>query len=473
MGLAGGGATDTLDAHVPVNATDIARSNNLYESLFYRDDDYKIQPRLGTTIEPNADATVWTVAIRTGVLFHDGRPVTARDVQASFERIVDPDDPKSGATSLEVLEDIRIVDDLTIEFHLSEPMSVFDDQLAQYSMAIVPEDYNPASPVGTGPFKYGSFAAGQRSVFTRHEDYWVEGQPHLEELEIINFDDNDALLNALLSTQIDAIGQVPLGLLEVLQSDPRIDITSSESGAWMPFTMRVDRPPFDDVRVRQAMRLVVDREEMVHQVLSGHGDVANDVYGRYDETRHPELPQRTQDIDEAKRLLEAAGYPHGIDVELVTAPVQAGAVEAAQVFAEQAAHAGIRVSLRRVEVTTFYGEDYLQWDFAQDFWYTRNFIPQASAGSMQGSPFNQTHFDDAEFTALVMEARQTVDQDERAELVARAQEIEFERGGYINWGYANQADAYQSYVGGFVKNRTGLPLSGLEFRRVWVEEGTS
>lgn len=468
VGLAGGGATDTLDAHIPVNATDIARSNNLYEALLYRDDDYVLQPRLALSAEPNDDATVWTIVLREDVRFHDGRTMTSDDVRASFERIIDPEDPKSGAASLDVLDRVEAVDDTTVKFHLTEPLSNFDDQLGQYNAAIVPADYDPAAPVGTGPFRYDSFTPGQRSLFVRHEEYWVPEQPYLDELEIINFDDSDALLNALLSAQVDAIGQVPLGLLNVLEADPRIEINNSETGSWLPFTMRVDRAPFDDVRVRQAMRLAVDREEMVRQVLSGNGVVGNDVYARYDPLS-ADIPQRTQDVEEAKRLLADAGYPDGIDVELVTAPVQAGAVEAAQVFAEQASRSGIRVTLRQVEVTTFYGEDYLQWDFAQDFWYTRNFTAQASAGSLPDSPFNQTHFDDDEFTDLILRARGTVDEDDRADLIRQAQEVEHARGGYIIWGFANQADAYQGYVGGLVPNRTGLPLSGLEFRRMWTE----
>nr|WP_183513103.1 ABC transporter substrate-binding protein [Paeniglutamicibacter cryotolerans] len=468
VGLAGGGSADSLDPHSPVSTTDIARVVNLYESLLYRNEDFVLTPLLALSATPDAKALNWKVELRPGVKFHDGRPVTAQDVVATFARVTNPDDPKSGAAALSILEEVAIISDSVVEFRLNTPTATFDDSLGQYALGIVPADFDVSKPIGTGPFKASGFDPGRQSVFTRNEEYWRENEPHLDELVILNFSDDDALINALLSTQVDAIGQIPLALLEVISADPRIDILNSETGAWLPFTMRLDQKPFDDVRVRQAFRLAVDREQMIEQVLSGNGTIGNDLYAPFDPGFARNLPQRTQDIAQAKALLAEAGYPKGLDIELVTAPIQAGAVEAAQVFAQQAAAAGIRVKIRRVDTTTFFGDDYLSWTFAQDFWYTRNFLPQVNSSSLPTSPFNETHWDDPEFTALVKEAATTVDEAKRNALITRAQEIEYERGGYIIWGHPNQADAYQRYVAGLIPNKTGLALSGFEFRRAWI-----
>ncbi|GLB65939.1 ABC transporter substrate-binding protein [Arthrobacter mangrovi] len=468
VGLAGGGAADSLDAHSSVSTTDIARIVNLYEPLLYRDENYELKPLLAAKVTPSADARVWTVDLRRDVLFHDGRPMTGKDVATSFKRIVDPKDPKSGAAALAILDEVAVVNEHRVEFRLNSPSATFDDSLGQYTLGIVPADYDPANPVGTGPFKYRSFAPGRNSVFVRNERYWRDGEPYLDELEILNFNDDDALINALLSTQVDAIGQIPLTLLEVIDADPRISILSAETGAWMPFTMRVDRPPFDDKRVREAFRLAVDREQMIEQVLSGNGSLGNDMYSPFDPGYPSHLPQRKQDIARAKELLAEAGHPDGLTVELVTAPIQSGAVEAAQVFAQQAAEAGIMVKIRQVDTTTFFGDSYLKWDFAQDFYYTRNYLPQVNASTLPTSPFNETHWDHPEFNALIKKANATVDDDERNALIAQAMEIEYNEGGYIIWGHANQADAYQQYVAGLVPSRTGLALSGFEFRRVWL-----
>ncbi len=221
------------------------------------------------------------------------------------------------------------------------------------------------------------------------------------------------------------------------------------------------------MRVRQAMRLVVDREQMINQVLSGQGQIGNDLYAPFDEAYARDLPQRTRDIAKAKRLLAEAGKEN-LEVELVTAPIQAGAVEAAQVFQRQAQDAGIRVRINRLDTTTFFGDDYLSWDFAQSFWYTRNYLPQVAQGSMPDSPYNETHWADPEFQGLIKRARTTVDKSTRDSLLAQAQRIEYERGGNIIWGFMNQVDAYQVYVAGLVADRTGISLSGYQFRHVWL-----
>ncbi|GAA1706607.1 ABC transporter substrate-binding protein [Propioniferax innocua] len=468
VGFVGGGASDTLDAQVATNLGDIGRAINLYNSLMYFDDDYELRPMLAEEITPNEDATVWTVKLRSGVKFSDGRPLRPEDVIASYTRIIDPDDPKNGAASLGHLDRMVKVDERTVEFHLSSADAEFDNLTGSYSNVIVPEDFDVENPVGTGPFMLEDFVPAQSTVMVPNPHYWGDEGPHLERVVLLNFNDNDALINALLSNQVDAIASIPAALTHVLESDPRLSILNSVTGMYLPFTMRVDQEPFDDVRVRQAMRLAVDRPGMINQTLSGQGIVGNDMYAVFDPS-YPDVPQREQNIAEAKRLLAEAGHPDGIDIELVTAPIQAGAVEAAQVFAQQAKEADIRVKINQMDLTAFWG-DYLNYGFSQSFWYTRNFLEQASASSLPDSPFNECHFDDPEFNELVAAARAERDPERRAEIIAEAQTILFERGGFIIWGFANQLDAHQNYVGGLVENRTGIPLSGFQFHRVFIGE---
>ena len=467
VGFVGGGASDTLDGAIATNLGDIARAINMYNTLLYFDDDYVLQPMLATSVTPNDDATVWTVELREGVLFSDGQPLTVDDVIFSYERIIDPEDPKSGAASLGHIEEMARIDDLTLEFRLGTSDTTLDEQLGQYSNIIVPTDFDLDAPVGTGPFMLESFTAAQSTVLVRNPHYWGDEGPYLDEISLLNFNDTDALVNALLSNQVDAVAQIPPALTEVIGADERINVLDSETGMYLPFTMRVDRPPFDDERVRQAFRLAVDREGMIEQVLSGSGSVGNDMFAVFDPAYPEDLPQRTQDIEEAQRLLSEAGHPDGLEVELVTAPIQSGVVEAAQVFAEQVAEAGITVNINRMDLTTYW-TDYLEYDFSQSFWYTRNFLAQANSAVTPGAPFNETHWDDEEFNDLVDQVRAEVDDDARTELIGQAQEILYDRGGYIIWGFANQIDAYQSYLGGFAENRTGVPLSGFQLHRVWI-----
>ncbi|MCO7196293.1 ABC transporter substrate-binding protein, partial [Pseudonocardia sp. McavD-2-B] len=465
VGVTGGGSSDSLDPHSPATNPDIARVVSLYEPLVRWDDDYTLQPAVAASVRPDPGARSWTATIRPGITFHDGRPVTPDDVVATFRRITDPADPKSGAAQLETLTDVVVVGDDRVRFVLSEPGPVFDQYLAEYSCGIVPADFSVDRPVGTGAFRFESFSPGQQSAFVRHDGYWRPDQPWVDRLELINFSEEDARINALLSGQVDAIDQVPLSLTEVVGAYDSISLLTAETGSWLPFTMRVDAPPFDDVRVRQALRLATGRGEMVAQVLSGQGVAAGDLYGRFD----PDYldPRREQDLERARDLLAAAGKPN-LSLELVTSPIQAGSVESAQVLVTQARAAGIDIGLRRVDTSTFFSDQYLQWEFAQSFWNTRNYLPQAGSSSLPDSPFNETHWNDAEYIRIVRRARAEVDTARRGELVRQAQRIEYDRGGYLIWGFPNRVDAHQTYVGGLTPSRTGLSLSGYEFRKAWV-----
>lgn len=469
VGVVGGSTKDTIDAHLPTTHPDQARVIQLFDRLFAQDTEGKPQPALAESAEGADGARTWTVTLREGIKFSDGSPITAEDVVFTFLRITDPEDPKVGAAALGDLDRdaLEAVDERTVVFRFTAPFASFEDTMSQYFNGIVPVGYDPDNPVGSGPFMYDSFTPGQQSEFVKNPHYWREGEPHVDSVTIIDFPDDTARVNALLGGQVDAIDQLPLGQVQVVEANPEMKVLESQTGSWLPFTMRVDQPPFDDERVRQAFRLIVDREEMVEQVLGGRGEVGNDMYAPLDPCYPDDFPQRTQDIEAAKKLLADAGQSD-LEVELVTSPVAAGLVEAAQVFAEQAKEAGVTVNVKKVDPGVFYGDDYLSWTFAQDFWFTRNYLPQTAQSGLSNSPYNETHWSDPEWTALVEKANATVDEEERCDLIREAQEIEYERGGYIIWGFPNGVDAHSAAVQGLVPDRSGIPLTSFNFRLAWL-----
>jgi len=171
-----------------------------------------------------------------------------------------------------------------------------------------------------------------------------------------------------------------------------------------------------------------------------------------------------QDIDQAKSLLAQAGQSD-LEVELVTSSaVGAGAVESANLFVQQAKLAGVTVRLNKADPNVFYGDRYLSWDFAQDFWNTRNYLPQVAASSVKGATYNETHFEDPKFTALIDLAKREPDANKRKELLHAAQVIEFNTGGFIVWGFKRQLDAYSNLVQGLQPHRY-LPCSNFGFKR--------
>jgi peptide/nickel transport system substrate-binding protein len=475
VGSTGGGAKDTIDAHLPTTDPDIMRQWNLYESLAVRTPDFsELQMLIAESIEPvGSKPDAWTVRLKDGIEFHNGKTVGADDVIFSLQRITDPKDPKVGNSSISYIDrkNLKKIDERTVRIPLTLTNAAFPDDLGQYFNAIVPTDYDPKNPVGTGPFKYQSFSPGQRSVFVKNPNYWQSGRPYADQLVIIDFPDDTARTNALLGGQVEAINNLPAAQLASIKGNPNLRVLSSPTGAWQPFTMRIDAAPFDDVKVRQAFRLIVDRDQMVQQVLSGQGNVANDLYARYDPVYAADLPQRKQDLDQAKSLLKSAGKD-GLTVELVTSPVFNGIVEAAQVFAEQAKGAGVNVKVRKVDTGTFYGDNYLKWPFAQDFWASRVYLAQVAQGDLANSPFNETHWGKGKFTDLITQARGTVDETKRKEILHEAQQMQYEQGGYIIPYFSNIIDAYSAKVGGFVPAKSGFPFGNYWLKNVGFVAGT-
>jgi peptide/nickel transport system substrate-binding protein len=468
VGATGGGAKDSIDAHIPTVDTDIMRCWNLYESLAVRSPDFsRVEMLLAESIEPEKSPKQWTIRLKDGITFHNGKPVTADDVIFSLRRILDPKDPKTGAASIGYVDEKRLkkLDDRTVRVTLEFANAGFLDDIGQYFNAIVPTDYDVKNPVGTGPFKYVSFTPGQQSEFDKFADYWEDGKPYADKLIIIDFPEDTARVNALLGGQVDAIDNLPAAQVQSVKSNPNLRVLSSETGAWQPFTMRVDQAPFDDVKVRQAFRLIVDREQMVQQVLSGQGSVANDLYARYDPVYASDLPQRQQDLEQAKSLLKQAGR-EGLSVELVTAPVFQGIVEAAQVFVQQAKGAGVNVKLRKVDSGTFYGDNYLSWTFAQDFWASRAYLSQVAQGDLPESPYNETHWKDPKFIDLIKQARAEVDDAKRKDILHEAQTMQYEQGGYIIPYFSNIIDAYSAKLGGFVEAKCGFPFGNYWLKNV-------
>ena len=172
VGTTGGGAQDSIDAHFATSDPDISRLHQLYEPLAVRDPDFTLQMLLAESMTPGAKPDVWTVRLRPGVTFHNGKPVTADDVIFSLQRIINPKKPGTGAASIGYVDLARTkkIDNQTVSVALQFPNVGFPDDVGQYFNGIVPVGYDPKNPIGTGPFKYQRFTPGQQSVFVKYPE---------------------------------------------------------------------------------------------------------------------------------------------------------------------------------------------------------------------------------------------------------------------------------------------------------------
>jgi peptide/nickel transport system substrate-binding protein len=474
IGVSGGSAKDFIDGQNIVTRPDQARIVTGWETLVRFDSNFKLVFD-GLAEELSAkQADVWTIRVRAGIEFHNGKTLSADDVIYSLRRLTDPKLKLFGGAALSSLDPKRMrkLDKRTVRLVLKRKDVTILDALGQYVAGIVPVGYSPgaigkAKPnVGTGPYKLKSFTPGQQSVHDRNPNYWRSGQPYFDQVVIIDFPDDTARVNALLGGQIDAMTDVPPAQVAIVNARSGKKVLESPSAAWTPICMRVDVAPFNDVRVRQAMRLIADRPQMIKQALAGHGRIGNDLYAPFDEAFNRSLPQRRQDIERAKSLLKAAGKSD-LNVDLVSTNGALGMNEGAQVFAQQAKAAGITVNAKILDSGAFYGDQYLKWPFSTDFWGSRNYLSQVAAGSLPSSPYNETHWPDAKnsrYLRLYREALSTVDRTKRNEILRAMQKLEYDNGGYIVWGFSTLLDGYSTKVKGLKAGDKGvLPLNGFGY----------
>lgn len=465
VALTGGDSTDTVDAQLLTNFLDQARLMSLYNAPVQLDNNGQLQLALAEELTPNSTATEWTMRVRSGITFHNGKPLTADDIIFSFQRIMDPHDPKFGAAQMSLLDwkHMQKLDNLTVRFPFTAPFSAFYQTLSDYNYFIVPVGYDVKHPVGTGPFKFESFQPGVQSIFTRYPDYW-DTPAYVDELVIIDFPDETSQVNSLLSGQVDAIDSLSAASIPTLTSQGK-DVIVSLSGNSTPFTMRCDIPPFNDVRVRQAMKYLMDRQQMIDLVFDGHGLLGNDLFSIYDPDYDHQIPQRTQDIDKAKFLLKQAGQS-GLTVTLTAGPVGPGVVEAATVFAQQAKAAGVTVKLSDVTATTLFGPSFLKWPFSFDNWAPTPFFTQVGEGQVPGAPFNESHFDNPQFDSLYKQALATIDPAKQRTIAHEMQEIYWNEGGYLIPYFTPFIDAHSPKLHGVISSKQ-VPLSNFGFKNFW------
>src|SRR5258706_12744251 len=303
VGLTGGSGTDTLDPHKGLPYLDTARAQALYQPLLQLNTKAQTEFVLAEEISPRGPTSQWGIRLRPGITFHDGKPLVADDVLFTLRRILTQTLP--GATPLGPVDTkgLKALDKLTVLVPMTSPYGSFLDQLAYwYYLYVVPADFNPKQPNGTGPFKYQSFTPGQRSVFVRNGSYWKSGLPYVDTLTIIDFSDSASMQNALTTGVIHGAGALEGPQIIALKSAPGVLTVVSHTGAITPFTMRVDQAPFNDLRVMQAMRLLVDRPQLINSALNGYAVAGSDVSSPYDPDYDTSL-HRAQDIPHAKHLL--------------------------------------------------------------------------------------------------------------------------------------------------------------------------
>ncbi|ODU06400.1 MAG: ABC transporter substrate-binding protein [Pseudonocardia sp. SCN 72-86] len=462
-------SADTLDPHVAGSAAAGALGKNVWDRLVSYNNDLTLRYRLAEALEPNADGTEWRVRLRAGVLFSDGTPLTSRDVLYSVRRMLDPAKPSSADLSMVDLARTRVEDDRTVVVGLKQPLADLGSVLAGWYVYVVKDgsDVFDATtlPVGTGPYVLKSWSPGDRSLLVRNPRYWESGLPYFDEVEIVQIAEPEARVNAFLSGEVDMIDQVPAVRASTLRTEPGVSLVDAEFGTMAALQMRADVAPFDDVRVRQAMRLAVDRQAMADTVYLGFAELGNDLYGRGAPFYAADLPQRTYDPQRARDLLREAGHEN-LTVTLTTADSSPGQLDSATLFAQQAKAAGITVNLETVPAANYAAQVSGQkplthnnwWNYSLDYYYGQTMTSDAPGNSGWRRPAWDARF---------YQARGTLDLQTRAELYADLQKELYDEGGLIVHNFVKQPAAVRSTVQGVPRFTLGSD-DWANYRSAWL-----
>ena len=433
------------------------------------------QPGLAVDWVSNAAGTVWEIHLRQGVHWHDGKPFTADDVIYTFRWRGKPGNLGQSGVSAVRLHDLKKLGKYVVQVPLTRPVTRLSDYMLDNLTSIVVQNgaTDFSNPIGTGAFLPQSFTPGQQSVGVRNPNYWDQGKPYVDEFQLTSLTDPVAGVNALAAGQLDAVYPVPFPIAKAHQAQPGgYELNLQIGGFAQTIYMRTDRAPFNDPRVRLAMKLIPDRTQMIDVALSGFGQPGNDLFGFGLPDYASHIPQRTQDLEQAKSLLKSAGRS-GLSVILYTSTALPGLTDAATVFAQQAKGAGVTVQTQVVPPAAYFNPTlrFLKMPFAQDSWQVPALGPVYNEAVVTGGSYNESHESDKITDKLVESAEATLDSKQAAQLWQQAQErfwkSEGHSGGHIIWGLRHSVTGRSSNVMGMAQGWY-LPLGDMKVWDWWL-----
>ncbi|GGT16381.1 4-phytase [Nonomuraea spiralis] len=464
VGALGKASAITRDPHgTQANESDYLIISLIYDTLTAPGATANTAPRLAGAWKADKDVKTWRFTLAPGATFHDGTPVTAEDVAWSLRRLRDtPAGPARlpGVTSGNIKADGDSVV-LTSDY----PNADLPLMMRLTTFVLKKDTTEVAGAPGTGPFKLDWYRDGNARLV--RNDNWYAGKPYLDAIEVKIFESPQALANALLAGQIDVASNVGAVAARVAASRPGVQVLRRPDDMAMPIVMRTSEgSPYADPRVREALRLAVDREAMVKQVLSGYGKVANDVLGTGDPAYAKDLPQRARDLARARQLLQEAGFDLSKSYPLHTTDDIAGLAESAALFATQVREVGVQIEVVKQDSGAFWDKTWLKGDLYTTYWGTNDSVLFfASKLLLTGAGQNESGWSDAAFDQAYKDAVGTLDEAARSKALRTLQEIEHERSGYVLWGMADGIDLAAAAVRDLPK----LPGYGrVQLERVWL-----
>lgn len=463
-----------LDAHIVSSYSSYQVLNNVLEGLTFYDDDLNLVPALAESWEQSEDGLTWTFNLREGVMFSNGREMTAEDVVWNYERLTDPDTGAGNAGNAGGSGAVfEAVDDYTVTITTESPVGILPQLLGlNKSTGIMApesaeEDGTIRIPIGTGPFVISQVDGTTFILLEKNEYYWQEGLPYLDAIEIQPIPDNTVRETALLGGEVDWVLAIAPQNFESLQAEEGIEVATAPQLSYDYMGVNLTREPLNDVRVRQAIAYAINRDEICGFAYFGLCTAVQGPTGPGSPWFFDYAPYE-QDLDKARELLAEAGYPDGFELELLPTTEYGETVEAAKVLEQQLGAIGITVTINAPQWTEWLE---LEGNFNYDIYICSwNGLIDADAyfylQQTTDQVFNFTGYSNPDFDALMEEGRSTSDFETRYAIYEEANKILVDDAPYIYMYNKMEIRAYADYVEGFVVR----PDQANNFWTVWLDQ---
>lgn len=472
MGLEGGASADALDPALASASVLFVIAHCWGDTLVESDPKTGAAvPSLAESWSPSPDAKVWTFKIRKDVRFHDGKPMTVADAVATLQRHAGE---KSQSGALGLLTGIDKIEDKAgdLVITLKEGNADLPLVLTDYHLQIQPNggNDNPNAAIGTGPYKLVKFEPGVRTAFERNKDDWRQDRGYVDAVEITVMNDLTARINALRSGQVDFINVVQPKVVPLLKRLPEVEILRTPSKGFYAFLMHCDTAPFDNADLRMALKLAIDREAILKQVVGGFGTIGNDYPINASYALAPtDIEQRLYDPEKAAFHYKKSGHDGPILLRTSDAAFP-GAVDAAQLFQISAAKAGIKLDVQREPSDGYWTEVWNKQPFCASYWGGRpTQDARYSTSYVSNAEWNDTRFKRPDFDKLVAQARGELDEDKRRALYRQMAVTVRDEGGLILPVFNDYLNASSKKLKGFVDDIGNDLSNGRIASRVWLQ----
>ncbi|MCT8328688.1 ABC transporter substrate-binding protein [Albidovulum sediminis] len=471
VGMQGGESTNTLDPALAASEVPFMVNMTWGEMLTDVDPAGNIELRLAEEISSSPDAKTWTFKIRQGVEFHNGKTVTAEDVLATMQR---HSDEKSQSGALGIVQGIESMsaegDKFTVT--LVSPNADLPYLMGDYHLIIQPDGGrdDPTAGIGAGPYKVVVNEPGVRHGFERHANYWDDRIAHADQTEILVINDTTARVAALQAGQVHMINRVDPKVFQLLKNAPGIQVKNVAGRGHYVFIMHCTAAPFDNNDLRMALKLAINRQEMVEKILGGLGSVGNDfpinsAYPLFDDT----IPQREYDPEQAAFFYKKSGHDGSPIILRTASGAFPGAVEAAQLFQQSAAAAGIPLEIKREPDDGYWSNVWNVQPFSASYWGGRPVQDQMySTAYLSSAEWNDTKFYNDKFDSILIAARAELDTAKRKAMYSEMAHILRDEGGLICPMFNDFVEGVSDAIAGWEADPNGELMNGRAHVKCWL-----